>query len=169
MEATATMSSVDHRLEQLLDSLAVRRSSLSSLCKMNQSILEEMEKTKKEQVEKLDEIIREARNRAREANTEVSATDDDLFVVNNIAEKVRKGETLKVSDMEAIKKVEERMRENTILFEGSPPPEAEDRNTENNLPSTSDEPLAERIMNSPPKWHIKLETTLTCDLDGSKY
>ena len=96
------MSSV--RLEQLLDSLAVRRSSLSSLCKMKQSILEQMKKTKKDHIEKLDEIIREARNRVREANTEVSATDDDLFVVNNIAEKVRKGETLKVSDMEAIKK-----------------------------------------------------------------
>ena len=88
------MSTVDHceRLKQLLDSLAVRRSSLSSLCKMNQSILEQMEKTKKEHVEKLDEIITEVRNRAREANTQVSATDDDLFVVNNIAEKVRKGE-----------------------------------------------------------------------------
>ena len=144
---------------------------MSSLCKMNQSILEQMEKTKKEQIEKLDEIIREARNRAREADTEVSATDDDFFVINNFAEKVRKGETLKVSDMEAIKKVEERMRENMILFEGPPPPAAEDRNTENNLPSTSDEPLAERIMNSPPKWQIKLETNLTCDLDldGSKY
>ena len=108
-----------------------------------------MEKTKKEQIEKLDEIIGEARNRVREANTEVSATDDDLFVINNFADKVRKGETLKVSDMEAIKKVEERMRENMILFEGPPPPEAEDGNIENNLPSTSDEPLAERRMNSP--------------------
>ena len=71
--------------------------------------------------------------------------------------------------MEAIKKVEERMRENRILFEGPPPPEAEDGNIENNLPSTSDEPLAERIMNSPPKFQIKLETTCDLDLDGSKY
>ena len=64
--------------------------------------------------------------------------------------------------MEAIKKVEERMRENRILSEGPPPPEAEDRNTENNLPSTSDEPLAERIMNSPPKtkWQIKINWKL---------
>ena len=88
MEATA-------HVEQLLDSLRARKSFLMTASQMKSTILEDMERTKREQAEKHDEMIRETRNRIREANTEVSATDDHLLVINNIAEKVRTGETLK--------------------------------------------------------------------------
>ena len=153
MEATASVG-------QLLDSLRTRKSTLMSVCQMRSTVLEDMEKSKREQMQKLDETIREGRNRVREVNTEVSATDDHLFVINNIAEKVRTGEALKSNDMEAIKKAEELLREL---------PEAEDWNTDNNLPSTGIEPITERKKNSSPKWHIEFETSLTCGLDGRKY